>query len=235
MDLWGLKSNDKTTDNKFLGVLSELETGINQLLNVDFGADYKYLSENSWKQGKYFQSVIYNIDGLIESAIDVVLVPTAAVTSKIDSFCQNNLGLGLDEMAITLQANGLTAVAGQTLYYATQWAKSSAAMSGSKTVITATNIGCDIVTQGASFVGVDNNIIQVTNEGVALSPGIKIPKDLIENPYRSGSYGVILDGKFKETLRIDPPTPTGKKGPEYSHFHINGDKEHLTDISKWPE
>ena len=165
MDLWGLKSNDKTKDNKFLGVLSELKTSINQLINVDFGADYKYLSENSWKQGKYLQSVIYNIDGLIESAIDVVLAPTAAVTSKIDSFCQNNLGLGLDEMAITLQANGLTVVAGQTLYYATQWAKSTAAMSGSKTVITATNIGCDIVTQGASFVGVDNNIIQVTNEG----------------------------------------------------------------------
>lgn len=34
-----------------------------------------------------------------------------------------------------------------------------------------------------------------------------IPNDLVENPYgRTGSYGKIIDGKFVETLRIDPAT-----------------------------
>ena len=33
---------------------------------------------------------------------------------------------------------------------------------------------------------------------------------------------------LSEKLRIDPPTPTGKKGPEYSHYHLDGGKEHLS-------
>ena len=52
----------------------------------------------------------------------------------------------------------------------------------------------------------------------------------MESPYRSGSYGLIdpATGKYSEKLRIDPPTPTGKKGPEYSHYHLDGGKEHLS-------
>ena len=80
-----------------------------------------------------------------------------------------------------------------------------------------------------------NNTIYVTPDGVALPPGKNIPNNYIENPYRSGSYGVMNDGKFQEKLRIDSPTPTGKKGPEFSHFHVDGGKDHLTDLSKWPE
>ena len=70
------------------------------------------------------------------------------------------------------------------------------------------------------------------NAKQSLSPGKKIPDGLIENSYSQGSYGIMENGKFNETLRVDPP---GKKGPNYSHFHINGGKEHITDISKWPE
>jgi hypothetical protein len=53
---------------------------------------------------------------------------------------------------------------------------------------------------------------------------------LIENPYRSGSCGTIdpNTGKSKEILRIDPATPTGKPGPEYSHYHLNGGPEHFS-------
>jgi len=29
-------------------------------------------------------------------------------------------------------------------------------------------------------------------------------------------------------LRIDPPTPPGKNGPSYSHYHLNGGHEHLS-------
>ena len=79
------------------------------------------------------------------------------------------------------------------------------------------------------------SVIYVTKDGVALPPGKNIPSNLVENKFRSGSYGEIKDGKFKEVLRIDSATPRGKKGPEYSHFHINGEHEHIIDFNRWPE
>ena len=67
----------------------------------------------------------------------------------------------------------------------------------------------------------------VTPDGVAFKNGI--PDNYVENPYRNGSYGVFDEnGKFSEKLRIDPATPTGKKGPSYSHYHIDGGKEHYS-------
>ena len=79
------------------------------------------------------------------------------------------------------------------------------------------------------------SVIYVTKDGVALPSGKNIPSNLVENKFRSGSYGEIKDGKFKEVLRIDSATPRGKKGPEYSHFHINGEHEHIIDFNRWPE
>ncbi|MHB8125651.1 MAG: RHS repeat-associated core domain-containing protein [Desulfitobacteriaceae bacterium] len=75
-----------------------------------------------------------------------------------------------------------------------------------------------------------DNVIQVTKDGVALPKGRSIPSNLVENPYRSGSYGKISPetGKFEETIRIDPATPKGKKGPDYSHYHLDGEHEHLS-------
>ena len=116
-------------------ILTAVETGINQITNVDFGADYKKQANTAWGQGKYLQSVLYSVDGLIESAIDVVLAPTAIVTSTVDNFFQKTLGLDLDEMAMTLQANGLLQAAGETLYYATQWAKTTAVVTGNSKII----------------------------------------------------------------------------------------------------
>ena len=68
----------------------------------------------------------------------------------------------------------------------------------------------------------------VNPDGVVFKNGI--PCDLIENPNRMGSYGVIdgVTGKYKEVIRIDPATPLGKKGPQYSHYHINGEHEHFS-------
>ena len=73
---------------------------------------------------------------------------------------------------------------------------------------------------------VNKDIIQVTPQGVALPPGRKIPEGLIDNPNRPGSYGLMKEGKFQEKLRIDPATPPGKKGPNYSHYHLDNRSPH---------
>jgi hypothetical protein len=50
---------------------------------------------------------------------------------------------------------------------------------------------------------------------------------LEENPNRTGSWGKIVNGKFKEIARIDV-AETGKPGWRgQTHMHINGGKEHL--------
>ncbi|RMZ60053.1 hypothetical protein D1632_10705 [Chryseobacterium nematophagum] len=74
----------------------------------------------------------------------------------------------------------------------------------------------------------------VTKEGVVLPRNAYIPKNYIENPYRSSSYGVYENGKFIEKLRIDPATQKGFKGPNENHFHINGGSKHIFEPSKWP-
>lgn len=78
-------------------------------------------------------------------------------------------------------------------------------------------------------------IIAVTKDGVALPKGYKIPDNLVENPYRSGSYGEMKDGKFMEKLRIDQATSLGKKGPYTSHYHLDGKGKHDTDPDKLPK
>lgn len=84
------------------------------------------------------------------------------------------------------------------------------------------------VTKGASKKADD--VIHVTKDGVALPPGKKyeIPDNYVQNPNRDGNYGEIVNGKYKERLRIDPATPKGKKGPNYSHYHKDGKGAHLS-------
>jgi hypothetical protein len=80
-----------------------------------------------------------------------------------------------------------------------------------------------------------NNARIVTSDGVVLPEGATIPNNLIENPNRPGSYGVIdANGKFQEIVRIDQGTLSGKNGPTKSHFHLNGSKEHIFDTNRWP-
>ncbi len=78
--------------------------------------------------------------------------------------------------------------------------------------------------------GLADDIIHVTPSGVALPPGPKyqIPKHYVENPHRTGSYGEIVNGKYVEKLRIDPATPPGMKGPNYSHYHLDGKGTHYS-------
>jgi hypothetical protein len=73
-----------------------------------------------------------------------------------------------------------------------------------------------------------NRGYHVTGDGVAIPPDPKydIPAHYVENPNRSGSYGEIVNGRFRERIRIDPPTPPGTSGPNYSHYHLNGSKTH---------
>ena len=61
-----------------------------------------------------------------------------------------------------------------------------------------------------------------------------VPKDMVENQYRQGDYGYIVDGRYQSVVRVDPPTPVNSKGPNEWHFHLNGNKEHIFDWSKWP-
>jgi hypothetical protein len=79
-------------------------------------------------------------------------------------------------------------------------------------------------------VGKSDNVIQVTKDGVALPPVRTVPSELVENPFRSGSYGKINSetGKFQEVLRIDPATPKGQRGPSYSHYHLDGGPGHYS-------
>ncbi len=74
------------------------------------------------------------------------------------------------------------------------------------------------------------DIIHVTPQGVAIPYDLKyqIPKRYIENKFRSGSYGELINGSFQEKLRIDPATMPGKKGPNYSHYHLNNTGTHYS-------
>src|SRR5699024_5798246 len=78
----------------------------------------------------------------------------------------------------------------------------------------------------------ESKVFLVTKEGVVLPKGAKIPSEFVENPFRSSNYGIIENGKFVEKLRIDPATPAGMKGPNFSHYHLNGSGKHLT--GNWP-
>ena len=75
-----------------------------------------------------------------------------------------------------------------------------------------------------------DDVIRVTKEGVAIPSDAKyaIPSRYAENPYRTGSYGEVVDGKFVERLRIDPATPPGMKGPNYSHYHNDNGRGHYS-------
>jgi len=79
---------------------------------------------------------------------------------------------------------------------------------------------------------VESKVFIVTKEGVVLPKGAKIPGEFIENAHRSSNYGIMQNGKFVEKLRIDPATPAGMKGPNFSHYHLNGSGKHLTE--NWP-
>lgn len=74
----------------------------------------------------------------------------------------------------------------------------------------------------------------VTPQGGTLPKGTVIRENYVQNPDRPGSYGERLpNGKFNEKLRIDPGTPSGKKGPNDSHFHLDKKEEHIMDPNRW--
>ena len=118
--------------------------------------------------------------------------------------------------------------------------KVSAGSHGTVATITAIGILVTFVGGGAGVgrsgvvtkkgTGAANGVFHITPDGVTLpkGPKHKIPEGYVENPHRSGSYGDIVNGKFKERLRIDPPTPPGQKGPNTSHYHLDGKGKHYS-------
>jgi hypothetical protein len=80
----------------------------------------------------------------------------------------------------------------------------------------------------AAEVGERRDPCNATGSGIAVWPQYQIPGTFVENPYRAGSYGEVVNGKFVERLRIDPPTPPGTKGPSYSHYHLDGKSTHYS-------
>lgn len=87
--------------------------------------------------------------------------------------------------------------------------------------------GVDATKKGS---GAADDVFHVTPDGVVLpkGPKHKIPEGYVENAHRPSSYGEIADGKFRERLRIDPPTPPGRKGPNTSHYHLDGKSTHYS-------
>lgn len=77
----------------------------------------------------------------------------------------------------------------------------------------------------------DTGTFTITPDGVVLPKNCEIPQFLKENTHHKGSYGEMVNGKYKEVIRIDQGTPSGEKGPEVNHFHLNGGKEHIFDIN----
>lgn len=61
-----------------------------------------------------------------------------------------------------------------------------------------------------------------------IEPTHQIPSSYVQNPHRNGSFGEMINGKFKERLKIDPATPAGQKGPNNSHYHKNGKGKHYS-------
>ena len=87
-----------------------------------------------------------------------------------------------------------------------------------KTAVTAER---QLASKGLKEVVKGRDVIHVTPQGVAIPSDAKykIPKHFVENKNRMGSYGEFVKDKFVEKLRIDPPTPTGMNGPNYSYYH----------------
>ena len=175
VDLWGLEKSDK----KIIGKLfSDISSGFSQLFNGDSGQDYKRLADQALKNGDYLQYALLTADGLTEAALDVILNPVTKITSVIDNFCLDKLGLGLPEMAMTLQSSGLTAPAGEALYHFSNWARATSAGTGSAFVSAATNIGVETVTQAAGLVGINANSINNLTPNQGYSSFRKLKKNI---------------------------------------------------------
>jgi RHS repeat-associated protein len=92
-------------------------------------------------------------------------------------------------------------------------------------------------TGGTAGSGASRPAYHVTSDGVAIPPHPKydIPAHYVEHPNRTGLYGEYVNGKFRERLRVDPPTPRGRPGPDFSHYHLNGGKAHNAPRPGYPD
>lgn len=70
--------------------------------------------------------------------------------------------------------------------------------------------------------------------GYKLPNGYKLPRGYKASKFRPGSYGEMINNKYVEKIRFDPPTPPGTKGPNFPHFHLNRKSKHYIDPNKLP-
>jgi len=77
------------------------------------------------------------------------------------------------------------------------------------------------------------DVFTVTEAGVVMPKGAKIPAGFEANAHRGGSFGVMENGRFVEKVRIDPGTLPGFKGNSKSHFHLKNGPENFNPNS-WP-
>ncbi len=148
---------------------------ITQLFDGDGGQDYRLQADTAFQNKNYLQWILLSTDGLLEYTLDIALVPTAIITSKIDTFSQETLGLGLAEMACNLQAHQLLKPAGEALYHFSNWARVTAAGIESSFVSTLTNVGVKSLNQAAGLVGINGNTYNnlVPNQGYSSFKNLK--------------------------------------------------------------
>jgi RHS repeat-associated protein len=82
--------------------------------------------------------------------------------------------------------------------------------------------------------GSAGDVFIVTPNGVVLPKGAVIPEHFTENSKRPGSYGTGVGKEYNEKVRIDHGTPSNKKGPNSSHFHLDKGDEHIMNPNRWP-
>ena len=75
---------------------------IAQFFDGDGGYNYRLQAETAFQNKNYLQWILLSTDGILEYTLDIALVPTAIINSKIDTFCRETLGLDLAEMAIRI-------------------------------------------------------------------------------------------------------------------------------------
>lgn len=161
-----------------------------------------------------------------ESPVDVAFLAVDVLRLSLAIYSGNAAAIQSAAVDTAISAAGVLnpiPLSGQAAKAAVYASRSKAATEG----VAAAKTAASGVGTGARGSG---EAIHVTKSGVALPPGAKyqIPEGYVQNPNRSGSYGETVDAKFKERLRIDPPTPTGQKGPNYSHYHLDGKGTHYS-------
>ena len=227
VDLWGLCAEDDG-NSLFNYILSDIKIGWNQATNLDSGADYRELWLDDFKNGRYFSGTLHAYDAIIEYVYDAPVIASALIINAVDNLCQDTLGLGLPEIAMTLSANGLLLPASASLYYFSSWARATVGAYGSQAAITATNVGLGVLDQAAGMVGIQpattyypGSLNQPLPEGIA-------------NTFSGGTYTESVLASDTTFYRVWS-TEENRIGRYMSRTPQNGNMQSQIDLALNPE